>query len=342
MVVLNCYGKIEPICISHKLKLYISNLPESKDNDWRSELVGELKEMEAINRFQQKRLQLPDKSSLKELYRKVFGIDQIPEFFGEKETRAIVDNMIYLYFDYEYSDMPLGGWDTNCFDGRFCEDDYAEKIIGFLAFLSHDTEGTSFPHPVPQWVYSSNHDEINPYRIFGGGDRANPYIASLIKWGKLFDDMLKSDEDYLLFDYLCNAIHDDNEYNTYHLLKSFSLCQLFLEKDKENELDEKLPQFLDSGFEEDERKEKAKQLRQIRNKIAHGDYRSFLDRIDRYAESFIDGRFWFDYSEYSRQNWTLLNICCELDNAIRKMIHMLFTDRQALTAIKNGKQLINY
>lgn len=337
MVVLDCYGKVEPICISHKLKLYVSNLPKSQNNDWCSELVAELNEMEAINKLQQKRLQLHEKSCLKELYEKTVGTDSIPELLGEKEIRAIVDNMICLYFEYEYSDMPLGGWDTNCFDGRFCEEDYAEKNIDLMMFLSNDTEGTSFPEPIPQWIYSSNHDEINSYRIFWGGDEAKPYIESLIKWGKLFDEMLKSNEDYLLFDYLCNAIHEDNEYNTYHFLKSFSLCQLFLEKDKEKELDEKLPQFLDPRFEEDERREKAKQLRQIRNKIAHGDYKQFTERIEEYAKTFMDGRFWFDYSEYSRQNWVLLNICCELDNAIRKMLYMLFTERKELDRIKGCK-----
>lgn len=43
MTVLSILGKIEPICISKKLKLYISNLPDSPDNDWQSELVYEMK-----------------------------------------------------------------------------------------------------------------------------------------------------------------------------------------------------------------------------------------------------------------------------------------------------------
>ena len=39
MIVLNIYGKIKPICISNKLKLYLGNLPNEKENDWNSMLL---------------------------------------------------------------------------------------------------------------------------------------------------------------------------------------------------------------------------------------------------------------------------------------------------------------
>ena len=42
MVVLNFYGKIEPICISEKLGLYIANLPNEEYNEWRNALAEEL------------------------------------------------------------------------------------------------------------------------------------------------------------------------------------------------------------------------------------------------------------------------------------------------------------
>ena len=42
MVVLNFYGKIEPICISEKLGLYIANLPSEEHNEWRGALANEL------------------------------------------------------------------------------------------------------------------------------------------------------------------------------------------------------------------------------------------------------------------------------------------------------------
>lgn len=184
----------------------------------------------------------------------------------------------------------------------------------------------------------SNHDEINHSRIFWGGVEATEYIEELKKWGQLFDGFLQGENDYFLFDYICNSLHKDNEYNAYHLLKSFSLCQLFLENEREKELDDKLPAFLDCYYTLDERKMMAICFREIRNKIAHGDFIAFNKKIEEYTKQFMDGRFDFDYSEFSRQNWAISNICLRLDEALRKMIHMLLTDRSKLEQLKNAKQ----
>lgn len=108
---------------------------------------------------------------------------------GETENtylQKIADNMIYLYFDYSYEDMPLGGWDTNCFDGRLCEEDYAEKVVNFINFVSSGNS-EEIPNRVPQWIYSSNYDFQNFHRIFWGGEPIEIYIESLKKWGQIFD-----------------------------------------------------------------------------------------------------------------------------------------------------------
>lgn len=59
------------------------------------------------------------------------------------KIHEIVNNMICIYLDYNYDDMPLGGWETNCFDGRMCENDYAEKIINFICSIN---ENGNVPH----------------------------------------------------------------------------------------------------------------------------------------------------------------------------------------------------
>lgn len=189
--------------------------------------------------------------------------------------------MIFIYQDYDYTDMPLGGWDTNCFDGRLCEEDYSEKIIDFINFMAHsDQPDYAIPKPVPQWTFSSNHDGIDYWRIFWGGEESAEYILALQEWGKLFDSFLCSRNDYLLFDYLVNTIHKDNEYNENHLIKAFSLCQLFLERHKESELDAKLPQFFELLGPESDTKRQAELFRKMRNKIAHGDFLAFETVIE--------------------------------------------------------------
>ena len=337
MVVLNCYGKIERICISSKLGLFLSNLPDSMENNWKEELEKELNLAVNVDKIYQEHLGTKYVCGIYKLYHKVFPEKQIPENFTERNFSELAEQIICISLDYSYEDMPLGGWDTNCFDGRLCEDDYTEKIIEFINFLSHgNRDGINFPSPVPQWVYSSNHDEINHYRLFWGGENAESYIDSIREWGKIFDEFLDDRESYLLFDYLVNSLYKDDEYNEQHLMKDFSLCQMFLENKHEAELDIKLQRFLPEYIRESEKQKCTKLLRQLRNKIAHGDFMGFEEKVEEYAVNFMDGRFAFDYSEYSRKNWAISNICCLLDDILRRIIYMLFYDKDALSSIKGS------
>lgn len=57
---------------------------------------------------------------------------------------------------------------------------------------------------------------------------------------------------------------------------------------------------------------------------------AFVRKDDKYGYN-------YDYSEYSRQNWCLLNACCKLDEALRQMLILALTDRAALQKIKKAK-----
>ena len=162
-------------------------------------------------------------------------------------------------------------------------------------------------------------------------------IAYLKSWGQKLDNFLEERNDYLELDYLIRSIHDEHEYDAYHLSKMFSLCQLFLENEHESELDQKLPQFIDPKYELSERIEIAKMLRQMRNKVAHGDFIAFEKKAEEYAQKFMDGRYWFDYSEYSRKNWVLLNVCCLLSDTVKMLIEKLFEDKNYMKSLKKTK-----
>jgi len=41
------------------------------------------------------------------------------------------------------------------------------------------------------------------------------------------------------------------------------------------------------------------------------------------------------HGDFSRLNWILLNVCCVLDDLLRKVIKVLFEDKQKLIEIKN-------
>ena len=137
MVVLNFYGKIEPICISEKLGLYIANLPNEEYNEWRNALAEELELAVKANKIYQEKLGTNYPCGIINLYQTLFPDELLPGEFEQEHYIKIADQMIFIYQDYDYTDMPLGGWDTNCFDGRLCEEDYSEKIIDFINFMAH-------------------------------------------------------------------------------------------------------------------------------------------------------------------------------------------------------------
>lgn len=333
MVVLNIYGKIEPICISQKLKLYISNLPEEKHNEWNTELFEHFKETIEITKTIQVRLSLKSSISIKELHKQRCLCSSLSSTATDDEyLHEIVDNMICIHLDYSYDDMPLGGWESNPFDGRLCEKDYAELFVDFFHFIC-----TTDADNAPLWIYSSNYDrEIPYYRMFFTNIDLLSGIDTLKKWGQRIDDFLSAKNDYWQLDYIIRSIHEDNGYNTYHLFKLFSLCQMYLENKEERELDYKLPRFIDDSYTNDKKNKIAKILRQMRNKIAHGDFVGFEKTAEEYAKAVMDGQFAFDYSEYSRKNWTIINSCCLLEVAVKKMTYMLFTNKDELRKIKKS------
>ena len=106
-------------------------------------------------------------------------------------------------------------------------------------------------------------------------------------------------------------------------------------EEKEKELDAKLPQFLAMENTMEVRQKEAELYRKMRNKIAHGDFIAFEELVETYAREFMDGHFNFDYSEYSRKNWVILQVCRKLDDAVRELIHMMFVDRSKLESIKS-------
>lgn len=331
MVVLNMFGKIEPISISQKMKLYISNLPDSKENNWNSYIVSEFKHALKIHALNCEIIGVENKFDLKLMYeQRVEASDSNNLKSEDTLIQEIVDNMICIYLDYSYDDMPMGGLDKNPFDGRLCEKDYAEIIIDFFCFMS-DKIATQ----MPVWIYSSNYDREWPYyRMFFGKGNLSEQIAILKHWGHRLDSFLLNRNDYLQIDYLARTLYDVEQYDTYHFNKLFSLCQMFLENKKESELDYKLPQFLDQRFTDEKRNEIAVVLRQMRNKVAHGDFVAFEQKAEEYARLVMDGNYSFDYTEYSRKNWVLLNACCMLSEAVRNMIILLFENRETIEEIK--------
>ena len=46
--------------------------------------------------------------------------------------------------------------------------------------------------------------------------------------------------------------------------------------------------------------------------------------------------YWFDYSEYSRKNWVLLNVCCLLLDIVKAMINKMFENKEYMDSLKKS------
>lgn len=347
MVILNIYGKIEPICISEKLKVYISNLPCQSDNNWNEGLVEDmLQEIKERSIFSDRYESGFASYNLHRICCETLNLTNISDALTDMEyLQQIADNLVCIYFDYDYDDMPFFDWTTNCFDSRLCEEDYAEKLIKFLNYIVWKNEQFVLDEYscFPSCIYSSNHDRQYSF-LLGALDTkyqdAQVYIRSLQHWGKIIDNFLIDENDYLQLDYLINAVYKDNEYNAYHVFKVFSLCEMLLTKKSSNgkpsDLDNKLPHFVLKGYLDEGKTEFAKTVRLIRNKIGHGDFLHVNKLLEEYAKRFMDGHYNYDYTEYSRMNWIYLHLCCELDDILARILFILFTDRNELEKIKQS------
>ena len=347
MVILNMLGKIKPICISEKLKLYIANLPKEEHNNWNSYLIEEIEESLMHSSVTSERYEKNYGKSIsrdiKEIIKKQYPTLPVASMTKEECIQQLVDDMICLYFDYEYEDMPVGDWTSNCFDGRLCEGDYVIKIAYFFHLICKPEIHNNFPQiPIkaPYCIYYSDDDNRDNRLIFNGTTDIDEYLSSLRCLGKLLDDFLVEEDDYYFLDYLFCELHDidTKNFSANHCQKLYSLCEFFLEKESDHELDEKLPPFIKDSYSEEDRKYISVIARQIRNKVAHGDFSKFREKIEEYASNIMDKNgYWFDYTEYSRQNWAIMNLCFNLLDAIENLIVSMLINKQNILDIKNKR-----
>lgn len=342
-------GKIEPICISHKLKLYIANLPNGKVNNWNAHLVEEmetaLKLSAAQSEIHKKHFGKSTARDIRTIVKNKFPYLCVEKMSEHECIQCIANEMICLYFDYDYDDMPVGDWVTNCFDGRLCEGDYADKIAYFIHLICkqeiHDVY-PQIPSSAPYSIYfSDDNNEINNYRfVFNGTTEIEELLNNLKEFGNLIDDFLAEENDYYFLDYLCSELYQINEtqFVANHCQKLYSLCEFFLEKTSDIELDKKLPPFINKRYSSEDRKKISTIARQVRNKVAHGDFSRFREKIEEYASDIMDKNgYWFDYSEYSRQNWAIMNLSFNLLGAIQNLTAAILTDKEGIMQIKKQK-----
>ncbi len=349
MVILNTLGKIEKTYISKKIGLYISNLPDGGENNlnnWQEGIRETLSIAYQIQKIEASKyigkIGIESKNIIQdkviEKAKTVLGIsDESEDVLIEKFIDYLSKNMMCIDFDYSSSSIPDDKDSFSCFGGGTCEEDPVEKILNFISFF----KGIDSKANIPYAIYSTGQRFDYEYRhLFSVTMEYKNQIDELMRTGTLLDNYLVDEKDYYKLDYLCNALFDMDaeKSNTYYYMKVYSLCALFLEKDHESELDYKLPYMMDLPKSLSERKGMAELMRKIRNKIAHGDFKRLNSLVEEYATKYLDGKFWFDYSEYTRPSWVLLHISCSLEEVVRKLIYLMLTDSARLDNLRKLKK----
>ncbi|AOC57961.1 hypothetical protein [Bacillus pumilus] len=337
MLIINIFGEIEQIVISKRLGITLSNLPQ----DWREEIFETMEEEIYQREYVVKKYNDP-------LNNKLYNAKKIVEhknFSGILEQsngdylKEIANKLICISVgDFENSMLQKK---NTYIDSPACEIEFAEKWIYLYEFLirndcdkenlmpltcMYSSEKSLFERTnVLRTIYAEMSFDIQMDPIVYNQRKVN----SLIDFGKMIDSFLEKQENFYILDYILTAIADDSNYNEYHLFKNYSLIEMIIGKEDfkdPSRFDNKLAEFmeLDKYANNEKNKILAKIIRQIRNKIAHGDFIGVRKKLEDYAASFMKS-YYFDYFEYNRENWIYLNICCELDRILADILWKLIS-----------------
>lgn len=346
MIVVNIFGEIVPIVISKKLGIILSNLPQ----DWKEGLIETMEEEIHHREYDVKKyndfINIEPYDAQKIVEHKNFS--GILVLRSKDYLKEIANNLICISVeDFENSMLQKK---NPYIDSPTCEIEFAEKWIKLYEFLSRND------HNGRDWMpstcmYSSEKSLFEQtyvlrtiYAEMSFDIKMDPVVFNqrkingLIDFGKMIDSFLEKEENFYMLDYILTAIADDSDYNAYHLFKNYSLIEMIIGKEDFNDpikFDEKLALFIELGRCENNEKKKlfAKIIRQIRNKIAHGDFLGVRKKLEEYAAHFMRN-YHFDYFEYSRENWIYLNICCELDRILTDILWKLLSKSNFLSHVK--------
>ncbi|APQ78454.1 hypothetical protein [Clostridium botulinum] len=348
MVLVNIYGKIQPIIISKKLGVGICNL----NSDWVRGFYDDFDEEILIHKHNMKKF-LKDRFDIKMLEGR-YNLSQITKVLGWQEEgksveQTIAEHLIEIQvIDFENSLLQKN---NEHLDSPTCETQYTRKFIKFcsivqssesaqkvvsgqIPFVTYDSDNFSEKPRILNYleVMSKTNTCINTY--------TNSCINTLQHLGGLIDGFLSADKDFWLLDYIIKAVYDERGTGAYHIFKVMSLIEMLIINPNENgrtvgEMERKLPQFLPITINTSQKELFSTIMRKLRNKIGHGDFMTIQQLLEEYRNSFMQN-FWYDEFEYSIENWTYGNICLHLDKALANILWLMLFDKEKLSSIQQN------
>lgn len=348
MPILNLFKKIDDTCLSSKLHLWGRN-PSLSDYP---DLVSSLKTSRTLYRMEWELKGFKSSLSIPEWYAstklpKKFPADTPEDCYLEEAAKF----MIEISIDYDFDKVSIEQQKNHPLIDRSLEIDPVFKIFHFFHFMDFsDNPPKQFrsafnkikqfsPLSVPYWIAPCKKLWLDMDHMNWVPPSSPENFQTLIIWGKILDDFLQTEDDFKLFYYLLDALYDTvYDWNEFKFLQLFSLIELFLSKRRTSEINDKLLQFLPPYLDDSTKKKMIQLLHQIRNKIAHGDFKNLESSLLNYYEQFLSSpdKFDPDYGEYSLRNWVLIRICSQLQYILRCIILLMLFDKNKLSAIRNA------
>ena len=350
LVLMNMYGKIPETIISKKLGIGICNPApdwvEGLQDDFEEELLIHEHEISSFKKSGYDTAWASDRYNLEKI---VFQLGWQEE--GKTSMQIIAEHLIEIQvLDFDNSLLQMK---NDHLDSPTCEPQYPRKFLNLCCKIqSSQSAQTVIPNQIPFSTYNSDDFQQKPLILNFLGAMLHPHpnypisipdytaggIKSLEYIGSLIDNFLVTDKDFWLFDYIVNAVFNDESHDAYHIFKVMSLIEMLIITPKGNgktvgELERKLPQFLPDRIPVEERALFSEIVRKLRNKIGHGDFEAVQQLLDQYRNSFMQN-FWYDEFEYSIENWTYGNICINLDSALNEILWLMLSDRAQLASVQ--------
>ena len=341
MVVIDIYGTIPKIELSKKLGLILTNLPE----DWQEGIVEAMEEeirerSLVVEKYQDPNIRNYD---LLNAYEGCFK-DAFPWGVYPDKDLLVLFARHMVCIETEESETSYLRLKNEYIDSPTWEKDYCEKIITFFTFLIRGIDnGKNQKWYQPIYLQPSASMHIFPI-ICSDYNRKlkkiltkEEQVKDIEYYGKLLVLFLISPHDFWKLDYIITALTSGEQHNLNYLAKMVQLLEMLVVNTKSNgnlkEFDSKLSRFLPDNLSQGEKLEFCRLIRQLRNKIAHGDFAAINYKLEEYARIFMQDA-WFDYYEFSRQNWVIGNICFILDTIVSKIVWLLLTERSEVEKLQ--------
>lgn len=351
MILVDIYGKIDPTIISEKLGIGICNPTQ----EW---VVGLQEDFDEEYLVHKHHIKTFERSGLDtKCFEGRYNYDNIVKKLKWEETnknckQIIAEHLIEIQvMDFDNSLLQKK---NSHLDSPTCEMQYAKKYMNYCHHLSSSIISVKQRgHNIPCVTYDSDVFGRTPliinYLEAHVKDKTTDIkndlktsISSLQEIGNKIDHFIQSENDFLLFDYIVDALTDVKQDNdAYHVFKVMSLIEMLIINPKNNgktqgEIEKKLPQFLsDTIIDSSQKQSYATLMRKFRNKIGHGDFETVSKLLEEYRDKYMKN-FQYDEFEYSIDNWTYGNISLIIDDALNNILWFMINDKSAWDTLRNN------